>query len=265
MPMVRFIILFFCLLVSSQCSFADDQPIPFVYSNQKLFAKFLVSEKDYHRAISEIYRIKFSYSDQFDPELELMLLESYYYSNLHDNVLKNSRKLLRNKQILSDPGFQNRLGTFYTASLVEKNDLSKASEVWNQHCQPFNGEYFLNGLSLPEPVDPDKARLYSALLPGSGLFASGEYGKGVVSFLLNAVFIAGAIHYVSEEQYGVAGLLVFFEIGWYFGGQNAAYEAAEDYNKKNISGAQKSWIAEKVNEINTTLFPAPDDHLMQVN
>ena len=263
MPLVRYVILALCIIISAQRVFAVDQVNPFSYSNQKLFAKSLVSEKDYYRAISEIYRIKFTYSIQFDPELELMLIESYYHSNLHDKVIKNAHELLNQNQTLLEPGFRNQVATFYTGSLVENENLSKASKIWNFYCAPVKGEPFLGDLSLPEPVDPDKAKLNSALLPGSGLFASGEYGKGVVSFLLNALFIGGAFHFASEEQYGIAGLLLFFEIGWYFGGQNAAHEAAENHNRKYIYGAQKAWIEEKIDNIHPTPHPTSSGTILQ--
>ncbi len=264
MPVVRFIILIFCLAASLQYSFAADQSNPDTYFNQKSFARSLALEKDYYRAISEIYRIKFIYSNRFDPELDLILIESYYHSELHDRVIKSSPDLLDQNQIPLNPGFKARLGMFYTASLLDRNEASKASKVWEKYCLPVSGESFLEGVSIPEPVDPDKARLYSAVLPGSGFFASGEYGKGAVSFLLNAIFIAGAFHYASEQQFGIAGLLVFFELGWYFGGQNAASEAAENYNQKHITGAQKAWISDRINRLHKTPILVPDDSLLQV-
>jgi len=86
------------------------------------------------------------------------------------------------------------------------------------------------------------ASFLSGVIPGSGLLLSGNYGSAVVSFALNLIFLSGICSSVANEQYGIAGLLSFFEISWYFGGKRASAEAARKYNHQLVEAKQRAWL-----------------------
>jgi hypothetical protein len=211
------------------------------------FPAQLFLENDFFRAVSEIYRLKFEYGNTLKPDLEILWLHSQYRLHEYYKVMQNSKKLLDREEIQSVVTQRFEIGKLLTASLIQTGRPDEAGQVWQYHCYPVTGEEFPTADNLPDRIDPEKARLYSAVLPGSGFILSGEYNKAIVSFLLNALFIAGIYQYAADNQYGIAGVLVFFELGWYFGGQNASYEAAEKVNFKKIQQARQDWIDKKLN------------------
>jgi hypothetical protein len=72
----------------------------------------------------------------------------------------------------------------------------------------------------------------SAVLPGSGHLYAGRPGQAASSFLLNALFIAGAVIAFQNDSPVLGGILVFFELGWYQGGIRSAAQAAREENQK---------------------------------
>ncbi|MGD8705217.1 MAG: tetratricopeptide repeat protein, partial [Syntrophobacterales bacterium] len=72
----------------------------------------------------------------------------------------------------------------------------------------------------PETVkkSPAVAGTLSAVLPGAGHLYTGRPGQAASSFLLNALFIAGAVIAFQNDSPVLGGILVFFELGWYTGG-----------------------------------------------
>jgi tetratricopeptide (TPR) repeat protein len=79
---------------------------------------------------------------------------------------------------------------------------------------------------------PTTAGLLSAILPGSGHFYDERYQDGAYSFLLNALFIAGAWKSFDSGNYGLGGLLTLVELGWYTGGIYGAVGGAHKYNRQ---------------------------------
>ncbi|MBI4495693.1 MAG: tetratricopeptide repeat protein [Deltaproteobacteria bacterium] len=79
---------------------------------------------------------------------------------------------------------------------------------------------------------PAGAGLLAALLPGTGHLYVGRYRDAAVAFALNAAFIAGAIEAFRRESYVVAGILTFFELGWYSGNIYSAVSSAHKYNRQ---------------------------------
>jgi len=82
---------------------------------------------------------------------------------------------------------------------------------------------------------PVMAGALSAVLPGSGHFYSGRPGQAAASFLLNALFITGAVLAFEHDSPVLGGILVFFEVGWYVGGIQSAAQAAREENQKEES------------------------------
>ena len=79
---------------------------------------------------------------------------------------------------------------------------------------------------------PAVAGTLSAVLPGSGHLYAGRPGQAASSFLLNALFIAGAVVAFQNDSPVLGGILIFFELGWYQGGIRSAVQAARQENEK---------------------------------
>ncbi len=78
---------------------------------------------------------------------------------------------------------------------------------------------------------PFLAGALSALLPGAGQLYNGRLGDAVLSFLLNGLFIAGAIEAIKHDELAIAGALSFFEAGWYGGNVYSAVNGAHKHNR----------------------------------
>ncbi len=86
------------------------------------------------------------------------------------------------------------------------------------------------GLQLPKK-SPALAGILSAILPGSGQLYNGRPGDALLSFLLNGVFIIGALQAVEQGELAIAGVLGFFEAGWYTGNVYSAVNGAHKHNR----------------------------------
>ena len=79
---------------------------------------------------------------------------------------------------------------------------------------------------------PTTAGVFSAVLPGAGHLYAGRPGRAATSFLLNALFIAGAVAAFEHDSPVLGGILIFFELGWYVGGIRSAAQAAREANEE---------------------------------
>jgi TolA-binding protein/TM2 domain-containing membrane protein YozV len=86
------------------------------------------------------------------------------------------------------------------------------------------------GAQLPKK-SPALAGMLSALLPGSGQLYNGRPGDALLSFLLNGIFILGTLQAVEQDELAIAGVLGFFEVGWYTGNVYSAVNGAHKYNR----------------------------------
>jgi hypothetical protein len=53
----------------------------------------------------------------------------------------------------------------------------------------------------------------------------------LLAFLLNGLFIAGITQAVTHEEFAIAGVLSFFEVGWYAGNIYGAINGAQKENR----------------------------------
>ena len=72
----------------------------------------------------------------------------------------------------------------------------------------------------------------AAMLPGLGHVYTKRYQDATVAFLLNGLFIWGAVEAFNEDLDVLGGLLLFVEAGWYAGNIYSAVNATHKYNKK---------------------------------
>jgi TM2 domain-containing membrane protein YozV len=69
-------------------------------------------------------------------------------------------------------------------------------------------------------------------VPGSGQLYNGRLGDALLAFLLNGLFIVGIIEALDKDETAVAGILGFFEAGWYIGNVYGAVNGAHKYNRR---------------------------------
>jgi tetratricopeptide (TPR) repeat protein len=86
------------------------------------------------------------------------------------------------------------------------------------------------GERLPQK-SPALAGFLSGVLPGSGQLYNGRRGDALLAFLLNGLFIAGTIEAIDQGELAVAGILSFFEAGWYVGNVYGAVNGAHKHNR----------------------------------
>jgi tetratricopeptide (TPR) repeat protein len=102
------------------------------------------------------------------------------------------------------------------------SDLYRSAQLLAQEA--------LVGERLPTK-SPVLAGIFSALLPGSGQLYNGRLGDALLAFFLNSLFIVGAIEAIHNDAPAIAGMLSFFEAGWYAGNVYGAINGAHKYNR----------------------------------
>lgn len=71
----------------------------------------------------------------------------------------------------------------------------------------------------------------SAVLPGAGQLYLGRTYDALLSFLMNGAFIWATVEALDNHSHTTAGVLLFFETGWYFGNIYSAVSSAHKYNR----------------------------------
>jgi tetratricopeptide (TPR) repeat protein len=80
-----------------------------------------------------------------------------------------------------------------------------------------------------------------AVLPGAGHFYTGRPRDGIVSLVINGAFIWGIYESARREQWALAGVLGFFEVGWYTGNIVSAVNAAHKWNRREEGRFFRLW------------------------
>ena len=88
----------------------------------------------------------------------------------------------------------------------------------------------LNGEKIPQQ-SPWIAGILSGMLPGSGQLYNGRAGDALLAFFLNALFTAGIVETVNQDKLAIAGILSFFEAGWYGGNIYSAVNGTHKHNR----------------------------------
>ena len=208
----------------------------------------LYQQGDYFRVVSEILKLRFE--DQSlvnDQNLNRFLLNSYFHLENENKLQLEAFSLLESQSLTSDQEQTREIAQMLSASLLHSGKEPLAKETWQTYCTPNLCEPFPSSDQITGILDPQQAKFYSSILPGSGMIMSGEYAKATVSFLLNVLFAYQGYQFAVNKQYGIAGILIFFEIGWYTGGKNASLESAIHYNQQLVNNTQHDWI--------NTIFP----------
>ena len=88
----------------------------------------------------------------------------------------------------------------------------------------------LDGVQLPQK-SPVLAGILSGVIPGSGQLYNGRRGDALLAFLLNGLFIVGTLEALKSGDLAIAGVLGFFEVGWYTGNVYSAVNGAHKHNR----------------------------------
>jgi len=90
-------------------------------------------------------------------------------------------------------------------------------------------EYVKKNITYKSPAI---AGTMSAILPGSGQCYNERYKDGLISFILNSLFIFGAYKAFENDNPAAGAIMTIFEMGWYTGNVYSAVNGAYKYNRK---------------------------------
>ena len=86
---------------------------------------------------------------------------------------------------------------------------------------------------------PVLAGAMSAVLPGAGQVYAGRWADGFLAFVVNGLFIGGAIESYRRENYVASAVLALFEMGWYTGNVYSAVNSAHRFNDETRAAAMR--------------------------
>ena len=177
------------------------------------------------------------------PESQYMPMSTYYEGlsylklKMYENA-KTSFESLAN----SYPGSEIAPSALIASSLVsfEQEDIISCQyvleKVVSQYPQDSRSENAKKAIGLVEQYKdlPEKSQvlagIMSALIPGSGYIYAEHYGDGVTAFLVNALFIAGTVTALKQENYAVAAIVGGIGLPFYVGNIYGSANAAKKWN-----------------------------------
>ncbi len=193
--------------------------------------------KEYDTAIEEFRRFRETFPDSnLIPECLYLRGEAHFKKDEY-HLARGLFELVRRKY--PDNIWADRSVIMNGWSYAKEGDFRKAhDEIKQEEIQDKVislmakelSEEIKKGEMIPKK-SPRTAGLLAAILPGAGHFYLGRHKDGTAAFLLNASFIWGAVASFQQNNYAVAGILTFFEAGWYTGNIYSAVGAAHKYNK----------------------------------
>jgi len=227
------------------------------------FAEYLQESGDYYRAITEYKRFLFYWPDHPDAALcRFRIGRSYLLGSDYTRAISVFQELLNE----SPTGLQSRWIAYdYAAALygnerytpaifllneaeqtepsitiqqsirysrtwchLEQRDILTARSLWPDPDNPIR--IALDNLTEGNTKNPQLAGILSAVLPGSGQIYAGRWRDGLVSFLVNGLFIGAITAAINTDHEETAAVLGFFELGFYTAN---IYNAVNDAHKEN--------------------------------
>jgi outer membrane protein assembly factor BamD (BamD/ComL family) len=152
---------------------------------------------------------------------------------------------------------------------IDSGDYRKAVEMLKR-IAPGSREYAgarsliqaLEENPYQPPKSPELAGALAAILPGAGHLYAGQPARAASSFLLNGLFIWGAVAAFAHDSPVLGGILTFFELGWYQGGIRSAASAAREANE-----AEEKRYRQELREnyrLSLGFLPGPDRAVLVV-
>ncbi|MCG6980472.1 MAG: tetratricopeptide repeat protein [Deltaproteobacteria bacterium] len=194
-------------------------------------------EGETNKAFSYLIRLYKSTAEKpIGPEILLEMIA------IRQDQGRNSRAVYWTKQFIERYPDCKDLDTVYLSLAWLQIDSGKydSAVATLERIQPESAHYStarsLRGALQQRPEvgqrSPTMAGALSAVLPGSGHLYAGRPAQAASSFLLNALFITGAVLAFEHDSPALGGILVFFEMGWYVGGIRSAVQAVREENQK---------------------------------
>jgi tetratricopeptide (TPR) repeat protein len=104
-----------------------------------------------------------------------------------------------------------------------------------QHALADQAQKLQHALQTPQPAvstSPRTAGILAGIVPGAGHLYLGKPVQAVSAFLLNGLFLTGAVFAFREGLEAAGAILLYFETGWYLGNIKSAVEGARDANRQ---------------------------------
>jgi outer membrane protein assembly factor BamD (BamD/ComL family) len=186
-----------------------------------------------------------SFSNLRDRYLQSIFIpKSFYFEGLSYWKLKNYGKARSSLEDLVDlfPNSDQAPQSFIASSLVslDEEDIAASKKSLAQLIQRYPGHEksrpaqealeLLDQYQDRPQKSPVLAGVMSALLPGAGYFYAEHYADGFTAFLVNALFIAGTITALNQENYALAAIVGGVGLPFYFGNIYGAANAAKKWN-----------------------------------
>jgi len=191
----------------------------------------------YNQALQRFRDLTDKYpSDEIGRKSLYMLAETYYQKKDYDQASDVFEKFLTSYP--GDPqadAARIKKGWCY----LRQGNWQEASEEFQK--LPPDSPLHAQGAGLAdeskkypgiETKSPYLAGGLSAVLPGAGQLYVGRKTDAAAAFLLNGAFIWATAESYHKRSYVTAGILLFFESGWYLGNIYNAASSAHKYNRQ---------------------------------
>ena len=213
-------------------------------SERKPYALLQIGMANYHggeyrQAIEYFARVRATYSTEEFPAAAFY--EGVCYEKIHQP--DKSRDAF-DRAFFFDPSSDSAATALSGKSLgkIEQGEIDEGRKVLGQRLALFpeapEAEQTARAMALLDEFQtrprksPALAGTMSAILPGSGQMYAGRYKDGMMSLLVNGLFIVGTAAAINNENYAVAAIVGGVGLPFYFGNIYAASNAA---NKWNVS------------------------------
>lgn len=132
----------------------------------------------------------------------------------------------------------------------------------SEHALADQARALQQTLRAPPPEPPKSPRiagLLSGLLPGAGHLYVGKPLQALTAFMLNGLFITGAVFAFREGLEATGAILLYFETGWYLGNIKSAAEGAREANRRqrqNLANHLKTMYTPPILNLHEIQAPA---------
>jgi TolA-binding protein len=189
----------------------------------------------YPEAVAAFDKAKENYPENkpFHNELNLMIGESHYHNKNYSEAIETFQDIMMtcpDRELAEKAQFM--IGWCHIEQYQWKKASLEFSKVTMHRDLSYTARYVaeeLNGCHL-RYKSPQKAGLLSAIMPGAGQLYCERKRDGLTSFLLNGMFIWGAVESFKKKNESVGTLLLLFELGWYGGNIYSGINNAHRYN-----------------------------------
>jgi len=243
------------------------------------FAEYLENTGDYYRAITEYKRFIFLWPEnELSNECRYRIGRSYLYGSDYENAISEFQNLYnlssgnlparkiqyayskslfmasRYKQAafvaknnMPDLTISKRQAYDISWCYLKDKNIKSALQIYQELAETEKSDDRIFNIrdaivhleSLPEKR-PCIAGVMSAILPGSGQIYAGRWRDGLISFLINGLFISAIAGAIDKDHDETAAILGFLELGFYSAN---IYNSLNDAHKYN----QSIWKNELLN------------------